>query len=381
MNSEELQSQTIRWLRFPLAVAVVFTHTVSHEGLEVYMSQVDYLNLSGTDVFNIIRTLISTVIARCARPCFFIFSGFLFFYKMNDWNWQVYFEKLKRRIKTLMVPYILWNLIPVVIMAFLLFRHFDGSLMIWMHDLWENGILKVFWNYHFDSLNNILGHTYHFYYPYNNPLWFIRDLIILVFLSPVIYYFLKKTKLFGVIILGICYYTQLWVYTPGFSINAFFFFSLGAFFSIHGKNMILELRKGWWAWLFVAIISMILAVYSKGSNTQMYYLYPVDIFIIAGSITTINTISWLLERDCFTATGIFVPFLSKASFFIFAAHAVFLLKWSKQLVEYIIKPDSVFFLTIKYFMAPAVCVSVCVCVYYIASKISPRLLKILTGSR
>jgi hypothetical protein len=76
INKEGLQSQTIRLLRLPLAVAVVFTHNI-FKPEEVYtsISQIDWLNISGMDVYNSIRYLVSHLIARCARPCFYIFSA------------------------------------------------------------------------------------------------------------------------------------------------------------------------------------------------------------------------------------------------------------------------------------------------------------------
>ena len=373
MTTEELQSQTIRWLRFPLAVAVVYTHAILPEELQIDLWQTNYKALSGWDVINIIRVFFTEVFVRVARPCFFMISGFLFYSKIEKWGKQVYIDKIKRRIKTLLIPYLLWNLIAVIIAAFFLFIRNDSSLVTFWNDLWNNGILKVFWNYRSNSYGvTQFGFHLQFYYPYNAPLWFIRDLIMMVFLSPAIYYFLKYTKIIGIIILGIFFSTEIWIYTPGFSINAFFFFGLGAYFSIHGKNMIIELRKRTILWLLLATVSLILSIYNQSVFFQLY--------IIFGSITIINIASYVLECGRLSTVNKYILSLSKTSFFIFATHIIFLY-YSSKLINIIIRSDSVFFLMVKYLTAPIFYVGICVGLYYVVNKIAPKVLKVLTGSR
>ena len=360
MTNEELLSKTIAWLRFPLAVAIVFVHTVNSNEIREYVSTIDYSILSDMDFYYLTCYLFSEVIFRVATSCFCIFSGFLFFYKLKEWNRNIYFQKIKRKTRTLVIPYILWNIIPIVLAVLRAFMKFDGSLSIYLNELLGNGIFRIFWNYQ-DGL-----------YPYNVPLWFLRDLIIVVFLSPLVYYFVKYTKYYSLFILGFFFSQDLWF--PVVSIRALFFFTIGACFSIHGKNMIVELRKGKWLWLSVSIITIVLLMCYNGSDNSHYFYV---LFQIAGCITTINIASRLLE----SGRVVVHPFLSKTSFFIFASHC-FALLWSIQkMVNIIIDYNNAFILTIKYFMVPTICVCVCLVVYYAAQKTIPRLLGILTGSR
>ena len=69
LNEFELQSKTIDWLRFPLSVAVVYIHMCPI----VDMKTIDYLSITGNDIYSIIATLISETLARIAVPCFFMF--------------------------------------------------------------------------------------------------------------------------------------------------------------------------------------------------------------------------------------------------------------------------------------------------------------------
>ena len=359
MEKEELQSKTITWLRFPLAVVIVFIHNIDTSGIRETVSQIDYSHLSGIDIYNLMCFLLKDIV-DIVVPLFFIFSGFLFFYKTKVWGLNIYFDKIKSKARTLALPYVLWNIIPIVLMAFFLFLKFDGSLSIYINQLMENGLLKIFWNYHDGR------------FPYNIPLWFLRDLIIVALLSPLVYYFVKYTKLYCIPILGIFYFTVS--FPIPVDIRAIFFFTLGAYFSIHGKNMIVELRKGWLFWLISAIITLILSVYYGETNSFHYINF---FHIIFGLITTINVASWLLERGRVSVNY----FLSKANFFIFVAHNVYLLGRSRELVNFIFKSDSAFFLTIKFFLAPVICIFLCLGLYYVASKTVPKLLGILTGSR
>lgn len=74
-------------------------------------------------------------------------------------------------------------------------------------------------------------------------MWFIRDLMVVVLITPIIYYIIRKFKVWAILILCLCYVTGIWPYIHGFSITAVFFFSLGAYFSINKLNMVNEIRR------------------------------------------------------------------------------------------------------------------------------------------
>lgn len=102
-----LTSQSIEWLRFICAALIVLFHCFERVGVETTCS---YHN--GT--YDITRLMFSRGICEIAVPVFFLISGYLFFRGMENWNTSVWVNKIKRRIKTLLVPYILWNIISVM---------------------------------------------------------------------------------------------------------------------------------------------------------------------------------------------------------------------------------------------------------------------------
>lgn len=375
---DQLQSKTIDWLRFPLTIAVVFIHSFGDPKI-IDMQSINYAQLSGMDIYNIIRVAISHVITHIAVPTFFLFSGFLFFLNMKKWDFSFYLDKMKNRFRTLVIPYFLWNLLAILVVGIpplLLFLVKNVPYTFW-DVLFDKGLLSCFWNCQTwaEDRTNLLGGSTPMSSPYNVPLWFLRDLIVVVISTPIIYYVIKSTKILGLILLGIAFYTKIWIPIQGFSITALFFFSFGAFFSINRKNMIDQLQKIQIPCLIIAVITMILCVYYDGIKMKDYY-YP--IFTFTGSITAINMTSYLISIGWIKKVNVT---LSKASFFIFAIHTILIVDMSSRVFDLIVKPVAPISLTIKYLLLPFIIVSICLVIYRILEKFIPKTLGLFTGNR
>ena len=97
---------------------------------------------------------------------FFTISGFLFYYNIN--NTKDALNKIKKRIKTLLIPYITWTLLIIILKTII-----EGSLP-------------------FKSIKAIPG--YLFFHPIDGPLWYILALLLLMNLSPIIIRIKKFNK-------------------------------------------------------------------------------------------------------------------------------------------------------------------------------------------
>ena len=117
-----LTSSTISALRFPLTVGVVFIHfNVLSDNLAVRgTGNAEHFPTWLVCMFN----LFSEVLPRIAVPLFFIISGYLFF--RSGFMIRTYTDKLRRRVRTLLVPYILWNLLYLIRTAFRDIPAFSG---------------------------------------------------------------------------------------------------------------------------------------------------------------------------------------------------------------------------------------------------------------
>lgn len=229
-----IQSQTIDWLRFPLIIAVVFIHNPNLPS--------DYALLSvKTDGFLICMSIytkifFSHVLAHIAVPIYFFISGYLFFLKTPILTREIYTDKLKSRFRSLVIPYLLWNLFPVLVVAclwflkYIILNHDSGLFMERIGTYMDkHGWLSLFWNSKEWGGNEInwLGQPMYGSGPINFPLWYIRNLIVIVLLSPVIYYNIRKIKWNFLIIMLFFYFSGIWPQLPGLSASAILFFSWG----------------------------------------------------------------------------------------------------------------------------------------------------------
>jgi len=133
-------------------------------------------NMSFNDGYNVfIQNFFSQGITRIAVPIFFCISGYLFFLKFRG-TINEFVLKYKKRAKSLLLPYLIWSIWGLVFYFGL--QLFPQSKNFFTNDLIVNYSLKKILNTIF--LNPI---------PYQ--LWFVRDLIVLVILTPIIYWLTK----------------------------------------------------------------------------------------------------------------------------------------------------------------------------------------------
>lgn len=109
----ELQSQTFMWLRFPLALLVLLIH-VNPQNKDIFtpIQTIDVSHITVANIYSIIGR-IGFYFSLVAVPFFFFTSGYFFFYKVREWNVSCYKNKIRKRLKTLLVPYLLWNILAL----------------------------------------------------------------------------------------------------------------------------------------------------------------------------------------------------------------------------------------------------------------------------
>lgn len=360
--NDTILSKTILFLRFPLIIAVIYIHTQLNETV------IDGIALTKEYQFpihDLLFHIITNEIAQIAVPLFFFISGFLFFYKTIIFNRKEYAKKLKKRFKSLLIPYIFWNL-TVFLLAFLS-QIFLSSML--------SGNSKLIVNYTFtDWLNIFWDHKEGT--PICYQFWFIRDLIIVALFTPLIYYFIKYTKIYGIILLGTLWTFNIWFDIVGFSITSFFFFSFGAWFSLNKRNFTIDFsplrRISTIAYIVLLILNTSLWYYKI---TEFYYIK--NISIIIGMIAIISWTAFGLKNNKIKPN----EFLAASSFFVYAYHNMPIGLLNKVYIKYTAPYISEWTMVIGYIFIPFIIAFLGVGIYSVLHKYMPSFCALITGGR
>lgn len=210
--------------------------------------------------------------------------------------------------------------------------------------------------------------------PINTPLWFIRDLMVLVILSPVIWWLIRKVKILFVLILGIVWFFSIGEFfcLPNLCHQSLFFFPLGAYFGINKLNFVEMSQRLYWIPFVYIIIAMSDSLFRE---THGYYIIH-NVEIIVGMVTFVNIAGRLIKNDVVHTKSL----LFGASFFVYALHNLFLGKMTKIVVMFI-HPNLPITVLLVYFSMPLIAIAICLYVYKIIYRYMPTLCSIITGGR
>ncbi len=370
MPEERLLSKTISFLRFPLIVGVALIHSRFQNVVIQGAKQVEAADYR---IFASVVYLFSETFGRVAVPLFFFFSGFLFFRTIKDGHFTagVYLSKLKRRARTLLVPYVFWNLLMIVFMLFCqtLVPTLTSGRCKLVADYSVGDWLWDFWNTH---MVNDFGRAY----PINAPLWYLRDLMVIMILSPLVYCVARWLKLYGVMLLGIAWLLGINSGIIGFNTSTFFFFTSGAYFGIHGKNFVTLLRPCMVPVTIIYLILVVLDLCFFGSGSWWHYIFLHKANYLLGMVVAITVSSYFLEKGTWKVS----PFLSSGYFFVYVCHIMPLICFTKLAFK-LVQPHSDISLLMLYILCPLLAILVCLALYWGLRKFLPRFTAVIMGGR
>jgi len=341
-------SNTIAWLRFPLIFLIIMLHCYSVQRMEgeheLYFKAVYPFALW---------------LGETGVPGFFLISGFLFFFSKKS-----YVEKLRSRLHTLFIPYVLWNLL--LLLLYVIAYAFGHPQDINGKNIVEYSFIdyvRLFWDRgSYDNGNFV---------PILCPLWYIRNLIIMSIISPLLFYIIRYVRELFLIIVAVW-----WMSTPhnAFISQTILFFSLGAYFAILDMNPleITEKKKGLFLTLF--------AVFAIGDIiSHVYISTPINLQIHRISLI-LNISALLLLGDWCVRHGYTSKFLPNAAFIVFCIHypiVVILRKFC--LTQYADASDTVHILL--YFSCVVISTVLSLTIYQILNHFFPKVMNILSGNR
>lgn len=364
MRPTDLQSKVIAFLRFPLIVLVLFAHcnltTLSGE----------WASLPFTSKF---INILSLRIAPIAIPFFYFISGYLFF-KTGQFTIDIWLKKLMRRVQSLLVPYVLWNLLYLLLCIIIgLFASRVPILGIPFDKLTFTDALKSLWN-----ISLIEGGS-EFKAPIAVQFWFVRDLIVVMLCAPVIYFAVKafiilsgrrplvRYLLFLVVIFAFGYWPDI----VGFDSECWLFFAYGAYYGIRRKEFIVAMLP--YALPAFLLLAAVIGLEQWWPCEFIYRLENVIGLVFGMSFTTIMVRSgtWYVQDMT----------LSNASFFVFAYHYMVLGLIVLALSQGLIMPHNWWLALIIYLMAIAITVVLGLFFYWVMRTRLPFTTYILMGGR
>ena len=355
-------SSRLKAIRLPLIVGVVFIHAYSTQVLLGGGQRAGAAHVAFSAFF--IRNLISQGIARIAVPMFFLMSGFLFF-QGYDGTPGAYKQKLRRRLRTLLLPFLIWNAATLALYA--IGEALPSTRVYFANKYWpavrDFGVL--------DYANALLGLTTK--YPMSYQFWFIRDLMALVILAPLFYLLLKRRLVaipFLFLLLGIWMWGGLPLAWP--QDEAILFFAAGSYFAIGGVDVCaLDRRRVLTGILFATLLVVDAAT---GGAGRFFYLHKA--MILSGL-----PFLWWLAQVAVNHAGLrsWLFRLSASSFFVYAAHEPPLSILRKSAFR-IFSPTSSVAQIFLYFLIPITLIAVLVVCSEILARWFPSVMAVITGA-
>ena len=238
-------SRAFQVANLPAMVLVILIH---------YNTRAAIADKSAGDANYFLQQLLANGIARVAVPFFALAAGFFFF--LNYAGTASYVRNLRKRVRTLFVPYLVVSVIMTA--GFLVARAVVGS---------SHGVKPL------ETIAEIVLR------PRSAQFWFLRDLMVLTLVSPVIYLLVRILREFWVVALGAAWLLELQV-LPKISgvylvnIETLFFFTLGCWLVARAGFLerLVALRASWLAAAAVVWLGLLVARVCVDPTMDLWYV-------------------------------------------------------------------------------------------------------------
>lgn len=342
-------------ISYILAIMVFFIHHSSY-------GQYSYGEDLTSTAVKILGNLFPAV-AQVAVPLFMIIAGALFF---RNYEQAKYGQKIKKRVKTLLVPYLTWNTLSML---------FSIAVTIFLAKYF---VARQPFEFSTESvLKSIFCHDQ------NGPFWFVADLMLYIVLSPAINTLINKKLIGGgyLLIISVLHVVGAFPERLLFDSSSLIYYSIGAYIGKHNfelmkvKNIIPNV-------LSIAII--LVAVF--WSYVRLNYHPAVTEMFTEAGVRTINLVVRL--SYCLAFWSIFDAILPKLlpvrgfyshSFWVYAMHINVGGIVAKLL--FLAMPKSVIFAPINHLLNTIITLTLISLTAFALKKWCMPVYKVLSGDR
>ena len=344
LSTEE--SNRLNILKYIAIIFVVYIHA--------YSVDVNFAKETGSLPWWLLffENLISQTITRCGVPLFFLISSVLLFKTHRNYK-----ATIKGKIKSLLIPYLIWNSFWIFVFAVLQNLSFTAHYF--------SGNNTPILDSSFSEWLALYGIGLNLPYPQDYPLWFMRDLMLVTLFFPIVERVADKfpKQLFAGAITAL-------IIPVDFPLKqAFLWLCAGACIVKLQIHMTLFDNISMWKFSFFYIICLAIKLMSNIHVINVMFIFVGMIFWLRVSKAIYN---------CEKAKNIFLR-LSKWTFVIYAAHELTLSSLKTVCLK--ILPTEPIWLLIEYISLPAAVIIGCSIAGAIFKKAAPKLYSIATGAR
>jgi fucose 4-O-acetylase-like acetyltransferase len=302
---------------------------------------------------------LTDTITCVAVPLFFLMSGFLLYVKELG-----FFENLKKKSKTILLPYFLWAILIIIFL-------FTAQGFSFTKPYFATLIVRNFSP--LDWIGVFLGHCGKFAEPNAHPLvyqfWFLRDLFVLNLLFVLIKKIVDLYPGSAFVLFFLLWIGGINIYIVNTA--ALFFFALGYYIVKYKIN---------YKYIDNIKTSDIVIMYMITILTSLFFKEKVTVIsainIIIGIMFFIRlSYSFIKIKRLYKI----LSWLEQYAFWVYATHGIVIAAMIKISIK--ITPMNGGWLLVNYFGITLLCIFILVCIGIIFRKIFPKMFLILTGGR
>lgn len=294
MKTTDYFSKKVTIVSFIMSIFVIYIHAnnLSYYGLAA----------NGKTIPNIAVNVCGGIIGGIAVPFFFMMSAYwLFRFDVHDSNaWNILIKKLKKRISTICLPYMLWNTFGMVF--YMTVTHIPVVVNM-MNDGEEIPL----------TLSNVLEGA--FLYKYYFTFWYLKDLMLLMLISPVLFVLLKNKYVTWISIIVSAVAVLLKFDFVFFRGTSFLFFMIGGCAVTHARDFFENKENNAGKWLLAFVLTGII----RYANIYVNVPIIAELSYFVSPILLWKCIDMFLPSDFYEKQ---IRWFMTQSFFIYASHVI-----------------------------------------------------------
>ena len=300
--------------------------------------------------------ILADVLGPVAVPGFFMLSAYQFYRKCS---YKDIGPKMERRIRTVLLPYLLWN--------FLYYLGYAAAGRIpYLAGISDKTAVEF-------SIPAMADAVLHF--TYNPVFWYMYQLIFLIALSPLLHPLLKN-RVSGILVIGAeLYCIKNLIQIPIVNMDALFYYSAAAYGALHAEDFLeerrLQGRKGTAVRAAATVIGTVLAVYFYQGITVRHSVFETVLYRFTVPVTL-----WM------AVPGMRLPDARewmKYGFFLYTIH--FILARGINKLGAALLPHSALTALLLYLAIPVICVILAWKLGEFLRKYAGPLWRVISGGR